>query len=90
MNTIIRKKLDNKIKTHIGKLNYNIGDLIYYKGKVYDNHDFYAKIIHYTRTSICIEILNKININGFYEFKSLKKPKIYNGLTRRSFFIINN
>ena len=86
---IVRQNIDNETPAHIGNLNYNIGDLIRYPGNVYAHQNCYAHITHITPTSISIEVLQRNDINGTFEFRSFVNPVIYKGLTRRPFFIIN-
>jgi hypothetical protein len=86
---IVRQNINNETPTHIGNLNYNIGDLIRYPGRCYGHHNFYAHITHITPTNISIEVLQRNDINGTFQFSSLTPPIIKKGLTGRPFCIIN-
>ena len=92
MTFIQRKSIADRLNTNIGNIDYEVGDLICYRGKCYSNNNFYAVINRMTQTSIGIEVLEwYFNQNtGVHEFKSFEPRIEYRNLTRRPFEKIIN
>jgi hypothetical protein len=92
MTFVQRNCIVDRLNTNIVNSDYEVGDLIYYKGKCYNHNNFYAIITKKTKNSMDIEVLEwSVNqITGVHEFRSLEPRIEYNNLTKRPFKKIIN